>query len=167
MTIVDTLVTAVFGIWLVASVLVYVPGLKLHIRKWDVLALVPQWNFFAPRPAQHDYVLLYRDQLEDGSITDWTQVSVIAPRRIWSIIWNPRKRDNKALFDTVTDLAAHLRQSVAALEVSVPYLAILNYISEIPRFGPARFTQFLLMRSQVLPKTREHEVLFLSHLHSL
>jgi hypothetical protein len=146
---------------------VYVPKLKSHVRKWDVFALVPQWNFFAPRPAQHDYVLLYRDQLKDGTMTDWAQVATIPPRPIWSMIWNPRKRDNKALFDIATDLAAHIRRSVAAVELSVPYITILSYISEIPRFGPTGLTQFLLMRSQVTSESTNHEILFLSRLHSL
>jgi hypothetical protein len=134
------------------------------IRKWDFLALIPQWNFFAPRPAQHDFLLLYRDQLEDGNLTDWTQVASITQRSGLSIIWNPAKRENKALFDVVTDLAAQISVSISMLELSVPYLTLLNYISSMPRFGPAVFTQFLLMRCG---HAQEPEALYISKLHSL
>jgi hypothetical protein len=167
MSLSDIIVSLLFGIWFLASVLVYVPSLKPHIRTWDLFALIPQWNFFAPRPAQHDFLLLYRDRLQDGSITDWTQVASIAPRKMWTVIWNPWKRDNKAFFDAVTDLAAHVQNSPSTLELSVPYITILNYISGLPRFGPASFTQFLLMRSTLGTKATEPELLFLSNLHSL
>jgi hypothetical protein len=159
--------STIFCAWIVASVLVYVPSLKTTIRRRDLFALVPQWNFFAPHPAQHDFYLLYHDQLQDGSITEWTEVASFAERPSWSIVWNPWKRTNKALFDAVTDLARHVQASMPALELSIPYLTLLNYISGIPRFGPTQFTQFLVMRSGGSDGHPEPELFYLSQLHSI
>ena len=153
--------------WLAISIFVYVPSLTKRIRRWDSFGLVPQWNFFAPNPARHDFHLLFRDQLQDGTMTEWTEVASIAQRPNWGIVWNPRKRRNKALFDAVTDLAMHVKDSLPAIELSIPYLTLLNYVSGLPRFAGARFTQFLIMRSGSSDQGQKPELFYLSKLHAL
>jgi hypothetical protein len=158
--------TTIFSAWLVVSALVYIPAIKKEIRKRDIFGLIPQWNFFAPHPAQHDFHLLYQDQLQDGSVTAWTELALFDKRPFWSIVWNPEKRCKKALSDAVTDLAKHIRSSIPALELSIPYLTLLNYISGIPRIVPPKLTQFLIVSSGHTNGRYNSQPFYLSRVHS-
>lgn len=163
-----TWVAAIFlGGWLLLSVLVLVPRLTLPIRLLDPLSVIPEWKFFAPNPAQGDYCLLYRDQFPDGSLTPWTEVVQSAGRRWWSMLWNPGKRANKALFDAVVELGRQARAQAEGLEASFAYLTLLNYVSVLPRMSHARVTQFLILYSHASRHDSQPEMVFLSGLHSL
>ena len=45
----------------------------------------------------------------------------------------------------MTELAVHVKEQDAAVMASIPYLALLTYISGLPRSLPVARTQFLLM----------------------
>lgn len=161
----------VFGAWLLLALLVHVPALKPHIRGWDVLSLVPEWTFFAPRPAEWDYHLLFRDVYADGGVTSWAEVKVAEERAWWNFVWNPDRRGRKALFDAVTELAvtladARAAQGRVAVEGSIPYLTLLNQISALPRLGTPERTQFLVLSSSAAAAS-EPQVVYLSELHAL
>src|SRR5262245_58660337 len=127
----EIVVVTVLWLWLTASALGQVPiPLLQGLRRWDQFGLVPDWRFFAPQPATGDFHLLYRDQTEEGHVTDWVEISIGIPRRWWNVVWNPGRRQRKAMFDLATELAREVQQSsTAALQVSVPYLAILCFVS--------------------------------------
>ena len=163
----ESLLVTVFGMWLLLSVLVLFPGPNAAIRRWDWFALIPEWRFFAPVPGQHDYYVLYRDKFSDDTVTDWTELEITGHRWWWSIVWNPGRRANKALLDTVMELAVRATAEDPVIEISIPYLTLINYVSSVPRSASPKFTQFLLMRSPGRAPDEEPEVLFGSELHSL
>jgi hypothetical protein len=160
-------VTGIFGSWILLSVLVYVPKLQTFIRRWDWFALIPEWRFFAPNPGQHDYHLLYRDKLRDGSITDWTELTPTKERPWWGFVWNPGKRGNKALFDAVATLAKHMTAGDQSMELSIPFLTLLNYVASVPRPSASEYTQLLVLASHGSPSRKDPELFFLSGYHSL
>src|SRR3954470_12564692 len=80
-----------------------------RVRRRDRLYLLPAWTFFAPNPGRSDYHLVYRDRRRDGSLTDWREVPLGAPRRPYSCVWNPRKRARKALSDIVGIVVSAIR----------------------------------------------------------
>lgn len=160
----DIIIIAVFSSWLGLAVLVYIPALQPWVRGFDVLGMIPEWRFFAPNPGREDCYLLYRDKLEDGSVTDWTELAPTVRRQYWHAFWNPRKRGNKALFDVVRSLMRQIHNQAPGIEVSIPYLTLLNHVSLQPRSDSSAFTQFLLMRSA---GDMEPELAFMSGLHAL
>lgn len=161
------LVSGLFGLWFLLCLLVLVPRLRPHIRLWDIFSLVPEWKFFAPNPAQGDYVLLYRDQLADGTITPWTEVALAQNRHWWNVLWNPGKRANKALFDAIVEVSSEATHHPGALAGTVSYLTLLNYVSSLARFSPPAFTQFMILHSFSSCVEREPKFIFSSGLHSL
>ena len=163
----EVVLIVLFAAWFLISLVSLVPSWRNHIRRYDRLTLIPEWKFFAPNPGQWDYYLVYRDQLPDGNVTDWTEVAVDAPRAWWNVIWNPAKRGNKALTDCVVLLAKHLAAQDPAIEASVPYLTLLNHISSFPRLGGTEYTQFALIQFHARGSQEEPELLFSSALHSL
>lgn len=156
-----------FGVWALATVLVQVPSLTDVVRRYDLLAMVPEWRFFAPNPARGDYHLLFRDFLDADCCTMWTEVPVGGTRRWWNVFWNTSKRANKALFDAVTELARDVREQDEVLEGCVSYLTLLTYVSALPRTLPVQSTQFLVMYAGVEDPDREPDVFYVSGVHSL
>lgn len=83
------------------TLLLVVAGSQLfrgeRLRAWDVLQLVPRWEFFAPEPDVPDFRLLVRRHSSAGSsyifeLNFWE-------RRAYHFIWNPRRRLQKSLLD--------------------------------------------------------------------
>lgn len=136
------------------------------MRRWDPLGLIPMWWFFAPNPARGDFYFLYRDRLRDGAVTDWTEIQA-ARRRWWNMAWNPGRRQRKALFDIVTALAARAQETTdVTIQVSLPYLALLNYVSRLPRSAASESTQFIVMQTDA-DAPDEPRAVFMSRLHRL
>jgi hypothetical protein len=162
----EDVVLCLFGMWSVCCVLVLFPRFEKFIRRADLLALIPEWRFFAPIPGQHDFYLLFRDRLEDGTISDWQELASLGRRRWWHGVWNPKKRSNKALFDVVQAFTEYVSAGDRALKISIPYLTLLNHVSSVPRPVSAKFTQFLLMYSHG-KSSEEPSVFYLSDFHLL
>jgi hypothetical protein len=98
-----------------------------------VFGLIPIWTFFAPNPGMTDYYLLYRDRLPDGSLDNWRKVELKQSENGFRLaLWNPTKRNHKALSDMVSSLIrlANHRRSEAL--VTVPYILILNVVTTRP-----------------------------------
>jgi hypothetical protein len=144
-------ITTFLGCWFVVSLLGQLPKtISDKVRRLDGLGIIPHWNFFAPRPAQSDYHLLYRDQLWDGSITEWVELYRIETRSLAACIWNPKRRQNKALFDACNSLLRDgIEGNVSLLPLSLSYLLLLNCVTAARHDESAVSTQFLLMASSL------------------
>jgi hypothetical protein len=167
---VDAAAIGVMAAWFLASVLGQLPFPRIErMRRWDLCGLVPYWNFFAPHPGTRDFHLLYRDRLADGTVTPWTEVPLCDARRWWHAAWNPVKREKKALFDVTVQLLKEALQTprTELLQVSVPYLVLLTFVSALPRPAAATGTQFLLMVSPGSVDDPVPEPMFTSALHAL
>ncbi|GAA1972963.1 hypothetical protein [Amycolatopsis minnesotensis] len=118
---------------------------------WDRLyLLLPDWRFFAPDPGVHDYHILYRDRLRDGTATAWREVTSIAERRPHHAFWHPTLRKEKCAFDIVKELLRYVQDNPAGSEgvqLSVPYLTLLTHINAQPHDEAAVGIQFLLSLS--------------------
>lgn len=138
---------ALLAAWLLAATICQVQSpLERRIRSFDYAGLIPYWSFFAPQPGVWDYRLVYRDRLADGSITRWTEIEILDPRRPWHALWNPRRREKKAFHDLVTQLMRESRDTrPEGLILTVPYLMLLNWVSSLPRPSSASGTQFAIV----------------------
>jgi hypothetical protein len=164
---VQVLVATIFAAWLIASVIVYLPGVGKAIRRRDQFLLIPNWQFFAPTPARHDVHILYQDKYGDDTLTRWTEVVLPGQRSSFNLVWNPDKRARKALFDIEQQLIEHINAGDRGLEVSVPYLTLLNYISRLPRTTSPPFTRFTLMRARSYIPADDGQFLHVSRFHRL
>lgn len=149
MTLLDGFVLGALALWFGATVLNQLPfWWAKTVSSRDVLHLLPRWTFFAPRPGSNDYVIVYREVREDGSAGEF--VELIVPKRgPWSVVLNPRKRVRKTLHDLANGLGRLLasddwdRRSIA---VSLPYVALLNFLSSTPAAG--RRVQFCVIATK-------------------
>jgi len=158
--------------WLTITFLSQDPRRKFNApRRLDPTgALIPDWRFFAPRPGVNDYHLLARDELPGGLFTDWTEVCNVEKRSWTHSFWYPSRRAEKVLTDAAAGLQAMLpklkdRENVL---VSIPYLTLLNYVTNQVRHHPeAKRVQFLVATSAGYDDSEKPSPMFLSKLHLL
>lgn len=138
-----------------------------RLRARDVFGLIPNFKFFAPQPVQHDFHLLMRTVV-DGAHGPWSQVAGPPERCWWHAVWNPDRRAFKILSDVMAVAYRFDEDKPRAVQTSLPYLAILNYITEAASQDPsASHVQFVLAISHGVLSTEEPSVVYKSDLHSL
>jgi len=129
--------------------------------------LIPIWRFFAPIPGTETYYLLYRDYISDNEPSRWYEIPIPAERKWINLFWNPQKTLNKAIIDIVNETVGYMnvyKDRPSLLKLSIPYLTVLTYISNIPRIEAAVKTQFIIMSHS--PDTG-FRVLYLSDVHNI
>jgi len=159
----------IFGCWLVLSVIRQLkekpPG---WLYKLDFLYLVGSWRFFGPEPLTRDYHLFYRDVLDNGEMTRWIRVTPVSSKTPWAIIWNPEQRLRRWFINAAEAMSASKRSGNApTFERSPFYLAILNHVESLARFGQSRARQFAIAESQDIRDPDDLRIMFCSALHFL
>lgn len=143
---------------------------RLALRIDPTAMAIPNWRFFAPRPATFDYSVLYRDRLPDGALLPWREEKFSVDRTLAHTMWHPARRMEKALFDAASELVriAGDLGDIERIQLSVPYLALLNYVTRQVTHDPAAVeVQFLLAQSAGFDDTVEPRLVFLSDFHAL
>jgi hypothetical protein len=164
---------ALLGAWTLLTIINNTPWLdrlvfsRLHLGRWA--ALIPSWSFFAPRPADRDQAVFYRDRDDTGGLSPWRELPVSTRYKgLAAILWNPDSRPKKAISDAVSHLLRLAPRSGPVpdhIVLSVPYLLLLNRISHIPRGPGVTGRQFLVVRHSIARP--DPEVLIVSHVHDL
>ncbi|BDH59119.1 hypothetical protein [Tsukamurella sp. PLM1] len=76
-----------------------------RVRRADRLGiLIPNWRFFAPEPARHDFHVVHRVVAADGSVGEWRDTAPSEPRRWRHAVYFPERRRDKALSDICTEV---------------------------------------------------------------
>ncbi len=169
------LIPTILGFWLALTVVRQLEGchwrwsqrVSRSIRRYDAFRLVPSFSFFAPRPPAFDFDLLYRDSLDDGSLTAWRAL-VWSSSSLRRAIWNPEKRRS----DVVLRLCAALVQDakwqlgtqrgVDELYLSRAYVGLAIYTAAAPHSVVSHATQFLIAVSPGFDEKKEAAIAFVS-----
>jgi hypothetical protein len=137
---IDYLVLLVLCVWGVATIFYQFHATADWVGKWNYFSLIPKWTFFAPRPKTTDYHLCYQDRrVGAGTMSEPVRIEM-KPVSRWvaalRFIWNPHKRNTKAVVDITNFIVAYkarhrrrIARNSLALEMYVPYLSLLNFVS--------------------------------------
>ncbi len=160
----------ILALWFIVSVFGQFEKSKINqfFRGVDHFSLIPSWTFFGPNPGTTDYHLLFRDQFDEDSKSNWREIK-LSDGWTWYIwLWNPNKRKQKVLSDAVASLITiSKKMELTGLKTTIPYLIVLNYVSHLERSPLSRQTQFMIMESQGHISDTKPQVLFLSEKHNL
>ncbi|MFA6087783.1 hypothetical protein [Mucilaginibacter sp.] len=173
-----------YGLWFVISIawqFQFRHELVEKIKSYDVVGIIPNWTFFAPNPGTSDYHLIYRDQLTDGSIGSWHEISVTNYRGQLDWLWNPHKRKNKLLMDCVNHIARLSRKikekskneepvSYNHLCLTVPYMLLLNLVcngNEVAAEENSKYRQFAIVKSDGYIRKTNPDLIIRSSYHSI
>ncbi len=171
--IISSLAIFILLVWLIVTVIDAIPiNSRILNRLHDLYFIspfIPRWTFFAPNPGVHDFYLLYRDVADEEHPGPWQHLTHLNTSWNFSrILWNSTKRECKALADVTVSLACMWSEDDKTndtIKLSIPYIIILNYISNMPRSNSNVCTQFLLMQMSALDNLPE--VVFVSGLHKI
>lgn len=102
---INIVLIVVLSIWAMISFVAHIPSFPASkfTFLYD-LALIPQWNFFAPNPPKGDFIILFRDKMSTTELYNWIEVRRTNRQPYFCWIWNPNKRLNKAQFDLINEL---------------------------------------------------------------
>lgn len=105
-TIVTVVIESVLCAWWITTLLSQHAQRQFdRLRRYDRVGLViPNWRFFAPEPAVHDFHLLYRLRDAEGDVGQWQEAFVVEERQWRHAVWFPARRSEKAVFDVCIDL---------------------------------------------------------------
>lgn len=141
------------------------------LRKIDPTGLlIPDWRFFAPHPAEHEYRLLYRDMGGDEALTSWQEIDLSMRRSALHLVWAPHRRLEKALFDATSELLSVTESTddLNIIKLSTSYLALLNVVTyQSQREAGTDRVQFLIMRAAEYEASVIPDPVFLSDFHRL
>jgi hypothetical protein len=156
---VEKAIVSLLIVWGVATIFYQFNATSDFVGRWNYFALVPKWTFFAPQPKTTDYLLGYQDRDEaSGSIFEPVIIDLKPARGLESafrFIWNPAKRNTKAVVDitsyVLTYVAMHranIARNALVLELYVPYISLLNFVSgHAPPTAPDYRRRFLVLKS--------------------
>jgi hypothetical protein len=164
------LLTAVLAIWLVLSIVYQCSSrIQFVLNRFDPFGLLPNWSLFAQDASTEDYRLVYRD-LDNNDISSGWHEAPICRRRIFHFVWNPDKHKAKAFTDLVQTLfrtCETLSGGLEKLPLTWPYLAILSYITVMPRRPNSARRQFAIVATSSHSSPRKFAPIFVSLVHEL
>ncbi|MDX2935443.1 hypothetical protein [Streptomyces ipomoeae] len=99
-----------------------------RVRARDHFSLLPNWRFFAPIPAQHDYHFLYRTVDAEGTASNWHDASGIVDRKPMHLFWFPTRRADKSVFDACQEILPRLEQGFADAARTPGYRLITEHV---------------------------------------
>lgn len=156
------------GALLVATVATQHPNpLFNRLQLKDHFSVLPNWKFFAPNPAMHDYHYAIRTLSESGETSEWTSLEMIATRTPTHAFWFATRRAEKAIFDICSEVLRGLDKGHDHLR-SMPAFRILTaFLRDKIRTGlgddpnPKGF-QLALLRAAGYETSEKPEILFVS-----
>ncbi|KPH97806.1 hypothetical protein OK074_6381 [Actinobacteria bacterium OK074] len=92
---------------------------------------MPNWKFFAPSPATHDYHVLYRTLDAEDTTSPWHPLDVGADRTPSQLVWFPTRRSGKALFDLVAEIRSVLDLGFTAATRTPAYVILVERVRAV------------------------------------
>ncbi|PNE37327.1 MULTISPECIES: hypothetical protein [Streptomyces] len=133
----------------------------------DTFSMLPNWRFFAPTPATHDYHFVYRTLGAEGTTSPWQGLDVIEGRKPWQIAWFPTRRPEKAVFDICSEILHVIDKGFAVVTRTAGYRTLTEHLRAtlLDRGTSAREIkgfQFALARATGYDTTHTPEMVFVS-----
>ena len=114
------------SIWIFFSIFKQIKP-KYFTRNNDPFALIPIWTLFSPKPMKNNYLLGYRDLLEDGNATEMTIINDFIPKWYYTL-WIGQRRDVKFILGIKKQLNKY-KDHQTLFVYSNSFLLIKNYVS--------------------------------------
>lgn len=119
------LVRLLLGLWTVLILLGQHRRFHL-LHSYDSTGVwLPNWCFFAPHPARHDFRLMYRTVDIRGDLSEWEFDSAVVERCPHHMLWFPERREAKALFDVCQEFLTILGRPRESDERTTPVYRLL------------------------------------------
>jgi hypothetical protein len=135
---------------LIATTLFNTPdSFNLDLRRYVGGWTLPGWRFFAPNPGVQNVHLLVRtgDGDPSGTPSQWQDVTPTIGHHITNVVFHPRSRGPKALFDAMQQLSV-MKANYSRFDwitSSTPYELVTDAARGLLPFRTSERFQFLLV----------------------
>lgn len=168
----EQIIFVLLSLWIVASILNQLSFFKDLLLKFNLLHFLPTWTYFAPKPINNDYRLLYRLKTQKG-ITNWREFEAFKEKKISAFFFNPRKRFQKIVITIYSRLLAETKliNHKSTLHVSdlvncLPYKIALSIVTKnVIATEAVEAIQFMIISKNWLAQESKIDVKFVSQLH--
>ena len=162
-------VSTLIGSWVASTLVAQIsPPTYARIAKVDPFgSMIPNWRFFAPNPAKHDYRVAYRCLYHDGTEGTWDDSEDCEPRKWTHGFWFPDRRRNKAISDTSSNLLRAISANRYGAERSAEYQLLCQWIKKVAverSSKPVEGVQFSIARDPGFDDNDYALFLFISRL---
>ncbi|MCS0600552.1 hypothetical protein NX794_04795 [Streptomyces sp. LP11] len=136
-------------------------------RTRDLFSMVPNWKFFAPNPAVHDFHYTYRTLDLDGETSEWREIEMIASRKLYQAFWFASRRPEKAVFDICTAILQEAQKGgIRQAQTLSSYHLLVEFIRRTVREKQGEEAvkgfQFAVVRAAGHDRGEQPETLFVS-----
>lgn len=181
MTVLQLLYISAFGMWILLSAVWQFEGLRHKVLGRDLIwkfRLLPIYTFFAPNPGIYDYRIVYRYKFDDGSLGNWRELHHLTMRQWSHFFWNPRKRIQKLIADSIMSVKESINSTTniseldhslksAIVRLSQGYVALFNIAKSFRKEIGATHFQFMIAETTQVTGSREVNPIFKSPFHVL
>lgn len=145
-----------YCLWFIATVWSNIANLadtKDPFKLLHYFALIPNWSFFAPVPSTNDFHVEYRFSIEScWEKENLDSLNFIEERKLRDLIFNPKNPIQKFKFDIIQSLIKEAlilktSESLGAIQINLPYLIILNNVSQVAKMKGYEKVQFGIFRT--------------------
>lgn len=138
-----------------------------RVRSRDLFSFVPNWKFFAPNPATHDFHYVYRTLDHADGTSEWSEIDMIEPRRMYQAFWFATRRPEKSVFDLCTAILQQATKSGATeVQKTSSYRVLAEFIRKTVRERQGaehvKGFQFAVVRAAGHDTSEDPEPLFIS-----
>lgn len=165
-TCVAAIVGGIYLTWFMICFIHQLPHLWVRrLSQYDLLGLLPNWRFFAPKPFAADYHLVLRYLNEEGRGPHCMEITDVLPMpsRPMSALWNPHKRLHFGYIDAVIDLVNRAKLlTVDEVEGTLPYWTIANFVAAYVPDRGIRAVQFIVVAADGYRQREAPIVVFVS-----
>ncbi|MCH9632685.1 MAG: hypothetical protein S4CHLAM6_10230 [Chlamydiae bacterium] len=165
------IVLFVLCLWIILTILLHTKweSFKTFLANYDLVALIPSWNFFAPNPPPGDYCIMYRFKTEKSFQKQSQWESIPMPKRkSYNFFWNPYRRDRKTIYDICSSLTDEWRDIQKLgykhqfIQTSLPFLIIANFLPKIVRKKSSQASLYQFSILLINNSLKRNEPIFMS-----
>jgi hypothetical protein len=124
------ILSSAIGTWVLATAASQHPHRLFDgLRRFDLTGLVlPNWRFFAPEPAKHDFHVLHRVLTADGEQTRWEETTPITARGWSQALFFANRRREKSMFDVANELITVMAKPNVDVTKTVAFELLRNRV---------------------------------------
>lgn len=156
-------VLSLLAFWLVASVYNHFNA-SLRRRLWyfDLLFRLPTWTLFRS-PSTEDLTLEFRDQLAEGTLTEWRVIPLGQRPTLITCLWNPELVADVYLWTRL----ARIRDGLLGVkpvdaDTHCAYAIVWSAVQAQPRQATVKARQFRILRCSMVAETPHKDALITS-----
>jgi hypothetical protein len=169
-TFTELIVVMLLGTWLLLTIsyAAFNRFTAKLIYRFNLFNWVSAYQLFTETP--REYHIYYRDELQNGEMTDWYTLTLIPRYKLWHALWYPGNLIPQTILSTADNLMQRVTSAQDKEKINFSerfnYRVILHYVLRLPAPQNLKARQFKIEMTEKLPGNASSLKQFISDLHT-